>query len=1050
MFKPIHFIAACCLMLVATVASAQVTTAGMSGRVSADNESLIGATIQATHVPSGTFYGAVTNSGGRYTIQGLRAGGPYTITVSYVGYESQTFNNIELTLGETFTIDVELKESKTLLDDVVVKANRLNSTGQHFDSQRIQHSPTVSRSVYDVVKNAPLVTVSKKGGISIAGANNRYNSFQIDGTVSNDVFGLADSGTNGGQTLANPISLDAIGQIQVQIAPYDVRQSGFTGGAINAVTKSGTNEFHGSAYGFYNNQDMYGRYNAAKDNVKDKMTKQYDETFGATLGGPIIKDKLFFFTSAEYKKNSYPGAYYAGMNDATYYTVAQIRQAAERYTELTGFQESFGQKDILTQGLGLLARVDWNINEKNKFSLRYQYNGSSTDKGINTYNTLFLENSGYLQSNRTHSFVAELHTQLTDAISNEARLNYTRVRDWRDVPYQGPAAYVVNAHYGDKTDGNISMGTEYSSAVNDVDQDNWSFEDNLSFYLGDHTLTVGTHEEFFNTRNGYIQYANGLFYYNNIENFLNNQADYYYYNYSDEALTGTSRWRAKVHAGQFGFYAQDKWDVNSALQLTYGLRVDAPVFFNSPTTNDEFNQSAAATTYNVEVGKMPGVKLLLSPRVGFRWYTGDDKTTLLRGGTGLFTGRVPFVWLSNCYANTAMEMKGTTQTPVLHQLDEWQKAMEVVRGGESTVKQSVNTVSKDFRYPQTWRSNLAIEHTFPFGLKATLEGLYSHNLHAVFFENLALQGTGNHAYVVDGVAASSVPYYNANAGKYDKIINLRSIDKGYAYSLTTKLEQHFDFGLDLTASYTYGVSKSVNDGFSSVAASNWKNYTATDVNKPELGYSLFDTPHRIQFTAFYTTRKYAQGQLNTEVALTYNGSNGMRYSLTMAESTSSKNNNKASFNGDSQAGNIPLYIPTESEMGQMSFASDADKAQFGEWIASDSYARHHRGQFAERFGSTAPWENHFDFHLAENFFYNKKGGKITLSFDVINAANMLNKEWGLYYAYTTAVSPLKVESVTVAENGDRTGTFSFTGNTEPTKDGTLSRFHAQIGLKVTF
>lgn len=1028
--------------------NAQITTSSISGNVVDDkNEPLIGATVLAKHMPSGTTYGAATNLDGRFAIQGMRVGGPYTITITYIGFKEAVYNNVSLTLGEELDLSTKMVASTNNLEEVVVTGQRTHGAGGNFNNQQIQITPTIDRNIYDVVKLNPMAQISKYGGLSIAGANNRYNSFQIDGTVSNDVFGLAGSGTNGGQTSANPISLDAIEQIQVAVAPYDVRQSGFTGGAINAITKSGSNEFHGSAYGFYNNQGMYGKYNSKGE--KSPLSKQYDETFGATLGGRIIKDKLFFFTSVEYKKNSYPNSYYSGMDN--YFSKSELDAIQQKYEAKTGFKEGQEKQDVVTQSLGFLARLDWNINNRNKFTVRYQYAGASQNKAQPVDKTYYFNNSGYKQTNRTHSLVAELHSQIGDNMNNEARVAYTRVRDWRDAPYQGPTVYINNVAYGSKTNGSVNIGTEYSSGVNSLDQDIFTFEDNFSLTLGKHNLTFGTHEEIYSMYNGFIQYANGEYVYNSVNDFLNDVVNKYYYNYSDVSITGTSRWRANVKAGQFGFYAQDKWQPSNRFELTYGVRLDMPTFFNKPTANPDFNNSSFASKFNVKVGEVPSVKAMISPRVGFRWNLTEDKSTVLRGGTGLFTGRVPFVWLSNVYTNTGMEQKSVTITGANLTADQrdianWENLMKAIQAGQGAAgKATINTVDKKFKYPQTWRTNLALEQKLPWDMKLTLEGLFSLNLNAVYFENLALELTNTPRYAVAGVSASQVPYYSTDAGAYQNIINLRSINKGYSYSFTAKLEKSFNFGLDLMASYTFGHSKAVNDGLSSVALSNWNNYTSVDVNKPVLSYSMFDIPNRIQVTALYNSKRYANGFLNTEVAVTYNGSNGMRYSLSYSENTGNGSNNNKSFNGDGRTGHTLMYIPTDAELAKMQFTKEEDRAKFGEWIAKDAYAKNHRGQFAERFGSQAPFESHVDLHFAENFYYNKKGGKISISLDITNFANLLNKKWGTYYSSTTGLQMLKVDKVTP----EGVGVFSFTNN-ELQKNDIYSRWHMQLGLKVTF
>lgn len=1035
------------LIVCLTTVMAQVTTSGISGKVVAEGAEVIGATVTAVHEPSGTRYMAVSNEKGRYSIQGMRVGGPYTITISYLGYKDEVLKNVQLSLGDPSTFNVKMKEDSHQLGEVVVTGKHTNNgmgASSNFSRNQIENAPTVDRSVYDVAKLSPLIAENKGGGLSVAGSNNRYNSFQIDGMVSNDVFGLAGTGTNGGQTAANPISMDAIQELQVVVSPFDVRQSGFTGGAINAITKSGTNTFKGSAYGYYTNQDLYGTWNQLY-NKKDRLTKQNTQTYGFTFGGPIIKDKLFFFVNLEYLKNSYPSSYYP--SDGYFLTPEVAQQIVDKYEKVTGIRDNYGSRKIEKQGLSLLGRIDWNINTNNKLSFRYQFNDSYKDSyGSGSY-TYYFSNSAYRIKNKTNSFVAELNSHLSNSLYNELRAGATFVRDNREVPYAGPTIYINGSN-------KINIGTDYSSGANYLNQDIWTLEDNLSIYAGNHTISVGTHNELYKFKNLFIQAAYGEYVYTSVENFLNDNASQFVYNYTDKALTGSTRWAAPFKAGQLGFYAQDKWDINTSLQLTYGLRIDMPLYLCTPSTNEEFNASSYATS-EVRTGQKPKSSVMFSPRVGFRWFATKDHRTIIRGGVGVFNGRAPFVWLSNIWTNTGVEMKGAQIRSNVPSFEKYGADVErLMEENKSTAtKPTINTVSRDFKFPQVLRANLAVEHYFPGDVKMTLEGLYSKDLNNVWFENKAISPAAK-VYAVSGVENSATTYFSSDNTSYSAIYHLKNTNKGYSYSVSAKLEKSFKFGLDVMASYTFGHSYSVNDGTSSVAASNWGNCYSVDPTKAVLSHSMFDKPHKVLVNISYNSPRYAGKRLQTHVGLTYNGFSGQRYSLTYSDAS-------ASYNGDWRTGNSLIYIPTATELDKMTFvditsngkvtSSAADqRAAFGQWIENDSYAHSHRGQYAERNSNLAKWENHVDLHIAEDFYYlNKRGSKISLTFDIVNFTNMLNKKWGTVYADSWSVNVLKVAQTKKGADGNYSASYQFLGN-EVNESPVSSRWHAQVGLRVTF
>ena len=1041
----------------------QVTTSGISGKVTAEGELLIGATVQAVHEPSGTTYGTVTNADGRYSLQGMRTGGPYTVEVSYVGFQKAVYKSITLQLGETYLLDVKLTESLSL-DEVVVTASKaalFNSqkTGaaQNFNQSQIQATPSVSRSIFDVTKMNPL-GVNTASGMSFAGSSNKYNSFQIDGITNNDVFGLSSSGTNGGQAGANPISLEAIEEIQVVIAPYDVRQGGFTGGGINAITKSGTNTFHGSAYWYYNNENFYGKTPGKDAKERKKLGDQSSATYGFTLGGPIVKDKLFFFANYERVKETYPSSNNIGSTESNL-DVKEVDQIVNKISQLTGGYNAggYGPQDIDTYSNKILTRLDWNINEQNKFTVRYSFLDGRKMVFSNSVSSAKLNDNGYFMNNKTHSLVSELNTQFTPSWSNEFRFGWTYVRDYRDPIGQPLPNITINnlINNGDPTKkSSLELGTERNSAANALDQDIFTLEDNLIWNKGNHTITLGTHNEFFHMKNLYITNIYGSYVYNSLDDFLTvgtaNEVlpNSYEHSYSNEKITGTDRWAPVFGAAQLGFYAQDEWKVTNRFSMTYGLRLDIPLLFDKPRANEVFNSSTVATSMGLATDQMPTTKVLWSPRVGFRWSLNEDRTTLLRGGAGIFTGRVPFVWISNSFGNAGVEMVRTAYSSSLGNYPSDFKfnidPNKQYKDPNAKVPTSeVDVMAKNFRFPSVFRANLAVEQMLPFGIRGTLEGLYSKTLNNILYENINYQWKGETL----NNGGDDRPVYEKQDNHFTQVMLLKNTSKGYTFNITTKLEKSFDFGLNAMIAYTYGQAKSLNDGNSSQAYSGWK-YNATyygDMN-PELTWSMFDVRNRVIGSVSYR-KEYAK-HFATTVSLFYNGQTGGRYSLL----------DYTDLNKDGYRNDL-MYVPTDAELEKMVFTdihsnnntvtAAEQKDALIKWIEGNGELRKSQGTHIKRNQMTLPFEHHFDFHFAQDFFVDIAGQRntIQLNFDIINVGNLLNKKWGMYYQTNSGydLTPLTTK---IGTNG---ATYQFYDPGEMyTNTNITSRWHAQVGLKYIF
>ncbi len=1020
-------------------ASAQSTTASLFGFVTdGEGKALAGATVVATHQPTETVYGTVSDKNGAFRLQGLRVGAPYKVEFSYVGYQSVVYDNLALSLGENREVDATFTSQLTI-DEVVVNADafseRKTGSAMAFSSDVIERTPTVSRSIDDITRLAPQAMVSKDGGISIAGMNSRYNSFQIDGTASNDMYGLTSTGTNGGLAGANPIPLDAISDIQVVTAPFDVRQGGFSGGGINAITKSGTNTFSGRAYAYYNNQDFYGR--STIDGTK--LATQQTQIYGVSLGGAIVKNKLFFFLNGEFNLDSSPSSYYVGDSGCNI-SEADAKAIAERFYALTGYDGGGYGKQTLNKRTGsLIARLDWNINSRNNLSLRYNFLDARKDEFMSSATVLRFNGEGYTSIADTHSLVAELNSRVSERMFNEFRVGYTRVHDGRDAMSGEKYPYVEIQKMRDGENTAVYVGTDPFAIMNDLVQNTVTLTDNFSYYTDAHTITIGTHNEIFNSSCLYMANALGAYTYKTLDDFLADNARKYVRNYpvGDPATNITS--------AQFGLYIQDEWNASPRFSMTYGLRADIPVIFGNPPTNEAFNSSDIAQKYGIQTNQVPSATLLLSPRIGLRWRIaeGRDSKTLLRGGVGVFSGRIPFVWISNCFANTGMTQMGYT-------LDSG-KGQSVPKFGEEptgTVGVSsnpmLNIVAKDFRYPQIMRATLALEQEYK-GWHFTVEGIFSKSINDLLITNLTAQDKGAKFYAVNSAhatAANTTTLYDTSLAKeYSSIYLLSNTSKGYGYSVSASVSKHFRFGLDLYAAYTFSHSYSVMDGISAQALNTWgRNYSA-DSNRPQLSYSLFDVPHKVTASLSYTKR---YGKIfGTTVALLYQGYSGMRYSLTYATT--------ADANNDSSYGNTTIYVPTASELEAMAFESEQHRTAFAEFIEATPALRRSRGKFLDRNALQTPFEHHLDLHVAQDVYFGANTSrKVQISLDVINLGSLLSKDWGAsYYTSKYRLSPVEIYDYTTDAEGNRTPKYRFVGGSVSRND-LLSRWRMQVGVRVFF
>ncbi len=1057
------------------------TTAGMNGQILDDNSRpLAGATVVAVHEPTGSQFGAITGEKGYFRIPNLHIGGPYKVTISYVGYENFEQGNIYLTLGQTFQINANLGMTQVAIAEVQVVGSRVrefdvfdgNRTGAEtvVGEEQISDLPSVNRNLADFTRMTPQAIVDGNGAISIAGINNRFNAISFDGAVNNDVFGLSATGTNGGQTYGTPISMDAIEQFQITLAPYDVRQSGFAGASINAVTRSGSNTVTGSAYYFMRNESLAGKTPTDNESIERTSLPEFSSnTYGFRVGGPIIKNKLFFFINGEMQREQTPKPFnfadYSGDSNE-----AAVQAVSDKLTNDFGYNPgSYLSKNDELNSNKLIARIDWNINQKHKLTFRHSYTSleaiktnSSSSRSLN-----FLNNAEYFPS-VTNSTALELKSNLT-ASSNSLVIGYTSVKDDRD-PYGDnfPAFRVFDGA------GTLYFGSEPYSTANALDQNIFTITDNYSIYKGKHTITVGTNIELSSTYNLFMRKNYGEYRYSSVADFMtvtgNGGGDgevpaYQYergYSLVDNITGDGSAAAADFNMMQWGVYAQDEFQASSDLKLTFGVRIDMPIFLTESPVDDHFNNTTIgeieAQGWDLEgaqSGHMPSSQLMFSPRMGFNWDVSGDKSTQLRGGIGVFTSRLPLVWPGGSYTNSGVVIGG------LYHRSSWGDPIYFKPGWDKQYKNpiwgytdapyggQIDLFAKDFKFPQMFRVNLAVDQKLPWGMIGTVEMLFTKTLNNVNYFNVNLDP--NPEQKLDG--ADNRNYYSSNGitSDYTRVMLGTNTNKGYTYNFTAQLQKPFDNGFTASLSYTFGRAKTINDGTSSQNSSQWRyNENVNGLNYLDLTVSDFDLGHRI--VGYLNYKVDWINHMTSSFTLFYNGQSGDVFSYVY--------NDFGDLNGEGEnAGNL-LYVPaSQSEIVFTDAATAGTQwTALNSFIENDAYLSNRRGEYAERNGARMPFSNVVDFKFAQDIYVS--GGDIThtlqLTFDLFNLGNLINNKWGrMYYVSKDALQLIEFDGFIDDVNGDYTPTFTFDdpgGDVWDIDDIGVqsSRWQAQIGIRYLF
>ena len=1041
------------LLLVFTlVSNAQVTSSKIKGTVTdGKGELVFGATISVLHVPTNTLSGTVAQENGRFTIPNLRVGGPYKVTFSFLGFKDHTITNVYLTLGETSIIDGVLVEDGVELEGVVITANNgtqtfsKDRTGARttISSKQLKILPTISRSQSDFTRLEP----SASNG-SFGGRNDQFNNFSLDGSIFNNPFGL-DSATPGGQTNSNPISIDAIEQVSVTTAPYDVTLSGFTGASVNAVTKSGTNEFKGSVYGFFRNESMTGGKIKGEDVFKGDLS-QYQ--YGVSVGGPILKDKLFFFANFEGDERTDLGSAFLPNTDSGAINESSVLQSdldlvKEILSEISigneqfynpGAYENFNYEQASIKGI---FKLDWNINEKHRFALIYNFLRASRElpahptalgfRGPNA-SILQFENAGYEINNNINSFLVELNSTFNSTTTNKLQVGFTHFDDYRN-PLSTPAPSITIQNNGANY---IVAGHEPFSINNTLDQKVFQLTNNMNFFEGNHTITVGFSFEKFMFDNSFnlgVYGGRGVFSpTGDIQSFrdtANNptlRADLLedYQGMFNDAIAAHNSLEAKgagvaggwslaeTNVGQLAFYAQDEWEVTEDLKITYGVRFDKPLFFDTSEKAQEVIDRSCC--YNPDISyvnpntgetvfldntKMPTNKWLISPRVGFNWDIKGDNTVQLRGGSGVFTGRLPFVWLGNQVANPNDFF--------------------------------YNMVDPDFQFPQVWRTNLGLDYKIKSGYVFSTDLSYTKDINGAHVQNWGLKEPSANLRGSDDRA------YYTSADLINDAYVFTNTDKGRVYNATFKIEKYFNNGIFANIAYNYLNAKDVNSIEAEITGDAFQfNPVVGNANADVLSYSKYGDTNRIIGVISKNFNLFGEGNPTT-ISTFYEYAQGGRFNYTYG----------GDLNGDGSTVNDLLYVPTESELVSMNFVNASGRDAFNNFIKQDNYLKERRGNYVDRYGALAPWRGRWDVKILQDISV-LKSNTIQLSLDILNFGNLLNSNWGLVQ------QPRNLQPVAVTvDSNTLEPTYSFNDNLTETfgyDSSLLSRWQMQFGVRYSF
>ena len=982
---------------------AQVTTSALSGKVTMNDtkEEVIGATIQAIHEPSGTKYAAVTNANGRFTIQGMRNGGPYSVAISYIGYETKTFRNIVLELGETYNLNALLSEDANELTEIVVsgKASKFaaEKTGAstNINQRTIQELPTINRSIGDLAKLSPYYG----GSNSFGGMNGKMSNFTLDGANLNNNFGLNSSLPGGG----NPISMDAIDEVQMVVAPFDVRQSNFIGGGINAVTKSGTNTFKGTAYFYYTNEDMHGN---RVDGVQNSEPNPGEEkVYGFTLGGPIIKDKLFFFANYERTNTENIPTYWhpdltgGGADNKTYTsrtTLEDMQMISQfvknKYGYDTGSPTDY-PGDIVNNKY--LARLDWNINQNHHLAVRFNHTNNSrwtppsaTSRDVGGLSascvgisSMAFANSFYNQENKVTTFSGDLNSRFGQNISNQLLVTYSNIDDPRSSDSQiFPMVDIMK-----DGDPYMTLGYEIFTYNNRVQNKILTINDNFTYYMGNHKLTAGFSFEHQKALNNYMRQGTGYYRYASMEDFMDGAAPI------GVALTtgnnGEENPSSQVVFNQIGLYVQDDWNITEKFKINYGIRFDNLIFQNEGAVRNDELYAVDFGGRHVDTGLWPKSNWQISPRVGFVWDALGDKSLKVRGGTGLFAGRMPLVFFTNMPGQSGM-MQTTYVTKDATALSQFTGGMKTnVRDMETILKNYAQGmayyagVDPDFKMPQVWKTSIGIDYQVPVSFPLTLTGefTYTKNINAVHLDNYNMKSpddTWRHITGADNrlIYPAASEYQYTSKGTYV----LTNNHKGYGWTASLQLQAEPIKNLFVSAAYTHTVNREVTALPGSNAQSAWQYmHTVNGPNAVEVRNSGFVTPDRVIANISY---KYGKDHFS----LFYSGYSPSGYSYTYSND----------INGDGLSYDL-MYIPRDDS--EIKFVSDDDRIAFWNFVEQDDYLKNHKGEYADLYGARAPWVHTFDFKWAHDFDLKigNTSHKLQLIANIENIGNLLKSSWGV-------------------------------------------------------